>query len=149
MNVARGAGKRIIEQYVDTGKARYTFRHFPFLGDRSYRAAEAADCADEQGKFLEWHAKLAEVWEQSGDHLAGEKLRAYAEELSLGTTSFNSCLDSRHYEGSVLAEKEEGAVAGVQTTPTMFINDIAVQGEKSFEEYQTVIDEALGAKTPQ
>jgi protein-disulfide isomerase len=137
------AGKQIIEDYLDTGRVQYRFRHYPFLGEASYRAAEAADCADEQGKFLEWHAKLADVWEQSGDHLADDRLRAYAEELGLDTEAFNACYATRRYEGSVLAEKAEGVEAGVRTTPTMFFNSAVIEGEKTFEEYQAAIEQAL------
>jgi protein-disulfide isomerase len=148
MNLARGAGKQIIEQYVDTGKVRYAFRHFPFLGDASYLAAEAADCADEQGRFLDWHAKLAGVWETSGDQLADDRLRTYAEELGLDTVAFNDCFDSRRNEGSVVAEREEGVARGVRTTPTMFINGNVLEGERPFEEYQAAIEQSLAGAAP-
>jgi protein-disulfide isomerase len=147
MSVARGAGKQIIADYVDTGKVRYTFRHFPFLDDRSYRAAEAGDCAAEQGKFLEWHRRLADAWESTGASLENDRLRAYAGELGLDVTAFDECFNSRRYEGSVLAEKEAGKAAGVRTTPTMFIDGTFLQGQKTYEEYRTAIEQALSAVT--
>lgn len=143
MNIARGAGKQIIEQYVDTGMASYTFRHYPFISDESYLAAEASDCADAQGRFLDWHAKLAEEWEKTGAFVQEDALKSYAADLGLDTGAFNSCLEARTYEGSVLAEKQGGVDIGVETTPTMFIGDTKVQGEKTFEQYQAIIEEEL------
>jgi len=53
-----GPGQLLKEEYVDTGKVRFVFRHFAFLGDESTWAAEASDCADEQGRFWENHDRL-------------------------------------------------------------------------------------------
>jgi protein-disulfide isomerase len=145
MSVARGAGRQIIAEYVDTGKVRYAFRHFPFLDSRSYRAAEAAECAADQGKFLEFHAMLADIWERTGASLEDDRLRDYAAAVSLDAASFDECFDSRRYGGSVLAEKEAGKDAGVRTTPTMFVNGTLIQGEKTFEEYRSAIETALAA----
>jgi protein-disulfide isomerase len=144
MNVARGAGKQIIEDYVETGKIRYVFRHFPFISDQSFRAAEAADCADAQGRFLDWHAKLADEWEKSGAFIEDDNLKSYTQELGLDTAAFNACYDERTYEGSVIAEKEGGKELGVQTTPTMFIGDeFVLEGEKTFDQSQAAIEQAL------
>jgi protein-disulfide isomerase len=144
MSVARGAGRQIIEEYVDAGKVRYSFRHFPFLDERSYRAAEAADCAAEQGRFLDWHARLGNAWEQTGSSLEDDRLRQYAAELGLDTGAFNACLDSGKYQGSVLGEKQQGQDAGVRTTPTLFINGTAIERERTIEEYRAAIERASG-----
>ncbi len=145
MNVARGAGKQIIEEYVDTGQAYYTFRHYPFISDQSFRAAEASDCADAQGRFLDWHSKLADEWESSGAFVDGDALKSYAEEIGLDVQAFDACFDERIYEGSVRAEKAAGVDAGVETTPTMFIGETMLVGEKTYEEYQSVIEDELAA----
>src|SRR3989338_542935 len=103
---ARSASPQLIEEYVNTGKVRYVFKNFPFLGDESYYAAEAAECAGDQGKFWEYHDLLFARWqgEGVGTFLPGN-LKRYGGELGLDTQAFAACLDSRRKEATVLADK--------------------------------------------
>jgi protein-disulfide isomerase len=117
--------------YVKDGKVQLVFRDFPFLGDRaksegkedeSTKAAEAARCAEDQGKFWEYHDYLfAHQNGESQGAFSVKNLKSFAQTLGLDKTSFNQCLDSDKYAKAVLDSKNAGADAGVQGTPKGFI----------------------------
>lgn len=125
---------------------RYLFRHYPFLGEESFLAAEASECAGEQGRFWEYHDKLFAEWkgEGSGAFLPPNLVR-YAQELGLDGEAFSACLDSGRYREKVVKEREEGERNGVTSTPTVFINGQPIKGAQSFEAYRTVIEAELAA----
>ena len=141
---ARSASPQLIEEYVNTGKVRYVFKYFPFLGDESYYAAEAAECASDQGKFWEYHDLLFSRWvgEGRGTFLP-DKLKGYAGELALDAQTFATCLDSRHHQFTVLADKRDGAQAGVKATPTLFLNGQVISPIRDYEHLKTKIEDAL------
>jgi hypothetical protein len=93
------------------------FRAFPIPSHAfSREAAEAAFCAEEQGKFWEYHDLLFERQAQ----LNQDNLKAWAGELGLDQAQFNSCVDSKKYASKVDADFEEGKKLGVYGTPTFF-----------------------------
>ena len=141
---ARSASTQLLEEYVNTGKLRYVFKYFPFLGDESYYAAEAAECASDQGKFWEYHDLLFTRWvgEGRGTFLP-DRLKAYAGELALDTGAFAACLDSRRKEATVLADKRDGTQAGVKYTPTLFLNGQVISPVRDYEQLKAKIEEAL------
>ena len=116
------AGKTINDNYVKTGKVFFVYRDFAFLGPESVKAAEAARCANDQGKFWEYHDYLFS--HQNGENkgnFADANLKSFAKTLGLDTTAFNQCLDSGKYTKAVSEETDAGAKAGVQGTPKAFI----------------------------
>lgn len=142
-----GAEAAIINEYVKKGKARFIFKHYPFLGDESVRAASASKCAEEQGKFWEYHDALFERTTQSVEENAGvfsvENLKQIAGNVGLNTSMFEKCLASGKHTQRVLDEMEEGRQAGVTSTPTIFINGRKTEGALAFEAYKTIIEEEL------
>ncbi|MEW6748294.1 MAG: DsbA family protein [Candidatus Micrarchaeota archaeon] len=132
--------KRINEEYIATGKVRYAFRDYP-LGFHPYaqNAAEAAQCAGDQGRYWEMHDKLFE----NQDALSVSDLRRYSAELGLDTSMFDQCLDSGKYSQEVQADKRAGDAAGVSGTPTFFINGKKLVGAVSYETFEFAIEEAL------
>jgi len=137
--------KKIIEQYVDQGKVAFAYRDFAFLGSESNTASNAARCANEQGKFWEYHDVL---WDQHpgsghGDHLTPDKLKATALSLGLNAAQFNECVDSNKYAADVLADTNAGRAAGVTGTPSTFINGRVVNGAQPFSAFQQIIDDEL------
>ncbi len=142
-----GAEAAIIEEYVKKGKARFTFKQYPFLGDESARAASASKCAQEQGKFWEYHDALFERQTQSAEENAGvfsaENLKRIAGEVGLNIGMFEKCLASGKYTQAVLGEMEEGRQAGVMNTPTMFINGRKTEGALTFDAYKAIIEDEL------
>jgi protein-disulfide isomerase len=141
---ARSASPQLIEEYVNTEKVRYVFKYFPFLGDESYYAAEAAECAGDQGKFWEYHDLLFFRWRGEGvGTFLPDPLKGYAAELALDTQAFATCLDSRRHQFTALADKRDGAQAGVKYTPTLFLNGQVISPIRDYEQLKTKIEDAL------
>ncbi len=112
----------ILNNYVKTGKVLFVYRDWAFLGSESIRAAEAARCAGDQGKFWEYHDYL--YAHQSGENqgtFSDTNLKSFAKNLGLDTTDFNKCLDENKYAQAVADSKTEGGKAGVTGTPKGFI----------------------------
>jgi protein-disulfide isomerase len=133
---------KIIEDYVDTGKVRLVFRQYPT--HQNYKAAEAAKCAQEQGKFWEYHQTLFEKY----DALTVTDLKKYAADLGLDLNQFNQCLDSGKYENSVQEDMNDGKGLGVTGTPTFFIGNEEkgyekIVGAQSFSDFKQVIDSKI------
>ena len=136
--------RQIIETYVKSGEAAFIWRDFAFLGEESFRAAEAARCAGEQGKFWEYHDHIFN--NQKGENegaFADTVLKKFAKELGLNETTFNSCLDSKKYRKQVEEQSDEGRALGVSGTPTTFVNGKAISGAVPFATFQQAIEAEL------
>lgn len=131
----------LLKEYVDTGKVRLVYRDFPLSSIHPYaqKAAEASECADEQGKFWEYHNKLFE----NQAALDVTSLKKYAADLKLNTATFNDCLDSGKMMGEVTKDAADAQAAGVSGTPGFFINGRFLGGAYPFESFKTIIDEEL------
>jgi protein-disulfide isomerase len=129
---------------VNSGKVRLGYIHFAFLGQESQWAAEASECASDQGKFWEFHDLLFE--KQSGENqgaFSKDNLKKFAAELSLDQTKFDECLDSGKYTSLVTAQTSFGQQLGVQSTPSFIVNDQPVIGAQPFETFQKLIEADL------
>ncbi len=129
---------------MDTGKVRFAFRHFAFIGQESSWAAEASECANEQGRFWDYYDKLFE--EQAGENVGAfskENLKRFAAELGLDTEQFNQCLDSGKYQEKVRQETLEGKRAGVRGTPTLFVNGQLIERGGDYRVLSAVIESEL------
>ena len=136
----RGAFKDINERYVKTGKAVFVYKNFPLeMHTHSRKAAEASLCANEQGRFWDYHDKLF----SNQDALTVNDLKIYARELSLDTNKFNDCLDSGKIGPIIENEIKEGKDYGVSGTPTIFINGIKIVGAQPFDIFKRTIEEEL------
>ncbi len=137
-----GALPNIRSNYIDTGKVKFVFKHFP-LSFHQYaeKAAEAAECAGEQGKFWEMHDKLYE----NQNALDIDSLKSYAADLGLNTEQFNQCLDSGKYADKVKADFDQGVELGVRGTPTFFVNNQQVIGAQPYNVFRTVIEQELNS----
>ena len=142
-----GAEAAIINEYVKKGKARFTFKQYPFLGEESVRAAGASKCAQEQGKFWEYHDVLFDrQMQNAGENIgvfSAENLKRIADNVGLNEGMFEKCLASGKYTQTVLDEMEEGRQAGVENTPTVFINGRKTEGALTFDAYTAIIEEEL------
>uniref|UniRef100_A0A831THW8 DsbA family protein n=1 Tax=Thermorudis peleae TaxID=1382356 RepID=A0A831THW8_9BACT len=119
---------QLVQDYIATGKIRFEYRDFAFIGEESTLAAEAALCAQEQGKFWEYHDTL--FANQRGENVGSftsARLKRMAEIVGLDMGQFNSCLDSRRHQGEVEAMRQEGQGLGVNATPTFFVNGQKLQ----------------------
>jgi protein-disulfide isomerase len=132
---------QIMESYVKTGKVRVVFKPFPLtsLHKNSEKAAEAALCAAEQGKFWEMHDKLFE----NQDALGVANLKSYAASLGLDQNAFNQCLDSGKMRPIIENNIAEGKARGISATPSFFVNGKKIVGAQPFETFQQAIDGEL------
>lgn len=135
-----GAYKQIVSEYVDTGKVRFVYRDFPLsFHPQAQKAAEAAECAGEQGKFYEMHDLLFEKGVSGGV----ASFKTYASEIKLDTAKFNTCLDDGKMAAEVKKDMADGAAAGVTGTPGFIINGKLVSGAQPFEAFKAIIDAEL------
>jgi len=133
---------QIVKEYIETGKVRYVFRDFPLdFHANAQKAAEAAECAGEQGMYWEMHDYLF----ANQDYLGISYLKGYAKDLKLDTDKFNECLDSGAMEEEVLADLLEGQSYGVSGTPGFFINGKMISGAQPYEVFVQEIEAALDA----
>ena len=118
-------------------QVRLVYRDFPLYGlhNNAAPAAEAAHCADEQGKYWEYHDKLF-----SGDYkLTRQSFEAIATGLGMDATKFAACLDASKYKETVQSNYDFASKLGVQSTPTFFVNGLALVGAQPFEVFDRVI----------
>ena len=121
-------------------KIRYTLRHFPLtrVHAHSWKAAEAAECAAEQGKY--WDA-VAVFFDHQQD-LRPEALKGYAGQIGLDGEAFSQCLDSGRMAERVRKDREDGEELGVRGTPTFFVGHRAVSGQISYDQFARMIEVA-------
>lgn len=116
----------------------WTFIDFAFLGQESVDAAHAAHCAQDQGKYWEYHDRLFEsrANENSGS-FNREGLNKLAQEVGLNAAEFGQCMDSRKYDNFIAAQRAEGQRIGISSTPTLIVNDQLLPGFIPFENAKT------------
>ncbi len=145
---------QIISDYVDTGKVKMVFRNFAFLGAESTAAAQAAECATEQNQTWKYSdalyaGKVADD-AKGGSEDDGFFNRALflklAAQVGLNVPQFTSCIDGNKYASLVAQEKTDASAAGVNSTPTVFINGTQVLGAQPYAAFKSVIDAALAGK---
>ena len=135
----------VLQSYIDSGKVNLVYKHSAFLGQESVWAAQAAECAADQGKFWEYHDLLFD--KQNGENVGTftkENLLSYAKELGLDTAKFEPCVKNDETLQRVVADTNEGRQVGVTGTPTFFINGKPLVGAQPAEAFQTQINAALG-----
>jgi protein-disulfide isomerase len=150
---AKNVMPEILKNYVSTGKLKYVVRDFPLpFHHNAEKAAEAAHCAERQGKFWEMHDLLF----NNQKALDPEHLTEYATQIGLDADAFGTCLESGELAEEVKASREEGRKAGVTGTPTMFLGQSQpdgkvkltkrITGAQPYPVFQKTIDAMLGAK---
>ena len=113
----------VIDNYIETGKAKLVFMDLPFLGRDSLTSAQASYCAEDQGKYWEYHTMLYTFQEiEEYDRWADrDKLNSFASSLDMNMDEFNECMDSSKYKNRVKANFDEAVRNGVQSTPTFIL----------------------------
>lgn len=136
---------QLTKEYIDTGKAKLDYRHFPLsFHPQAKPLAIASECANDQGKFWEMHDKIFTV--NSGGQLASSNAETYkqwAAELGLNTTEFNSCLNGQKHAAIVDSDTKLGSELGVSGTPTFYINGRQLVGAQPYAAFKAIIDEEL------
>ncbi len=143
----REAIPSIKKDFIDTGKAVLVFRDFPLgIHPAAHISSQAAQCANEQGKFWEMHDKIFAEQDKKGTGTVEyglNELKKWASEIGLETSKFNQCLDSGKYKSEVDKDFNDGSAAGVTGTPSVFINGKLVVGAQPYSAFKQIIEEEL------
>jgi protein-disulfide isomerase len=125
--------KQVKKEFGD--KVAVAFRHYPLVTIHIYsmQAAEASECASEQGKFWQMYDKLFAA--NKAGNLNEASMKQAAKELELDTVKFEQCFSTKKYEGKVLTQMIEAKNFNVNGTPTTFINGEIVVGAYPFEDF--------------
>jgi protein-disulfide isomerase len=136
---AEPAVKQVMDTYKD--KIRLVFRDYPLpFHPDAKPAAEAAGCANAQGKFWEYHTKL---WDSPS--FKPEDLKKIAGDVGLDAAKFDACVKDGAMKAEVEKDMQEGQAVGVNGTPAFFINGRMLSGAQPFEKFKEIIDEELAA----
>jgi protein-disulfide isomerase len=139
---------KLIKDYIDKGLVSYTYRvYITHAIEDSQRAAEGAYCAGEQGKFWDMHDILfANYSYGSMNGFSNSVLKAMAKEIGLDMKQYSSCMDNHTYADQIEQDKSDGKAAGVNATPTFFVNGQEIRGARPYEVFQQVIEQELAAQ---
>ena len=138
---------RIKKEYIDTGKVRLVFRDFPQADHRqAVAAAIAAECADDQDRYWDYHDKLFREQDRRGSgviNFGANDLKRWATEIGLDAKAFDECVDAARHKDEVAADTKAIVDLGITGTPLFFINGRALLGAYPYERFQRVIEEEL------
>jgi protein-disulfide isomerase len=143
--LARTTERQLIDQFVTPGQAKLEYRHFVVVdgnvgGSESRRAAEASECAAEQGQFWNFHDMVFANQQGEGrGAFADRRLEAFAAAIGLNSDQFNECFSANRYAGSVRSDEQLAAQYGVTGTPTAFVNGVLLENPLDFAEYERLI----------
>lgn len=144
---------RIKKEYVDTGRIRYVFKDMPLPFHKDARkAAEAAHCAGEKGKYWEMHDLIF----KNQRKLSVDDLKGYGASLGLKKAAFNKCLDDGRYAEDVKNDLKAAQAAGLRGTPSFIVGKMnkddmvagrVIRGAQPYEAFKAAIDAMLEKKT--
>ena len=133
---------QIKSQYIDTGKVKLVFRDFPLsFHPEALPAASAANCANEQGKFWEYHNQVFE----NQQTMNAASYKQWAEELSLDVAKWEACTKDAKVRAEIQKDFNDGAAAGVQGTPAFIVNGKVISGAQPFTVFSQVIEAELSS----
>lgn len=127
--------KQVLPDYQD--KILFVYRDFPTGHTYSQMSAEAANCAQEQGKFWEYYDLL---YSNPTLITSETSFTDLAKQIDMNIESFSACVKAGKYNGEVNKDYMDGTIADVKGTPTFFINGYKVQGSYSAEVWRQVLD---------
>lgn len=133
----------LLEAYP--GKIKLVYRNLPLtsIHPDAMSAAEAAMCAGDQDAYWTYHEKLF-----GGDSLGKQVYIRYAQELNLDMDKFQTCLDENKFQSAVQSDSDFALDLGVRSTPTFFINGLAIVGAQPLDVFKQVIDKELAGEIP-
>ena len=136
----------ILDEYINSGRANFVFKDFPLNGPDSIFAAEAAYCAEDQGKYWQYHDELYTNWggEKTG-WITVDSLNEFATTVDLEIDEFNSCINEHKYRQRILELEKFGKEIGIDATPSFLIfNDekiIKIRGNQPVDVFRKAIEE--------
>lgn len=139
----------VLKTYVETGKVKVLFKDFTIIGPDSINAANAAHCANEEGKFWEYRDTLYNHWTgENNGWASSENLFGFAKELGLNTENFNKCMLESRYKDVIVASNNDAKILGLDGTPGFFIigpdNKVtSIGGAQPFDVFKRIFNSEL------
>ncbi len=143
----------LLDEYIESGKVNLVYRDFPIqsIHPNALPAAVAAECANEQGKYWEYHDMLFEKqngWNRLDSNTAISTFSQYATDVGLEQQQFDSCLGSGKYLEEVQKDLSDGKDYGITGTPGFFIGNeeigfVKLTGAQPFDSFKKIIDAQL------
>lgn len=140
---------QIKKDYIDTGKVKLAYRQLPLPPDlhpMAYTSAEAAECANEQGKFWDYHDKMFSEQAKQGDGTIPYQktdLVTWASQIGMNMAQFNQCLDSEKYKSNIDGDSQIAAQLGFSSTPSFAVNGQVIVGAQPYSVFKALIDKSL------
>ncbi len=138
---------QVVQTYVDAGLVRYVFRDFPLsIHPNARKAANAARCAGEQGRFWSMHERLFESqgeWASQPQAQALEVFGRYAADLGLDADAFGECVATDRFAEQIAQDVQTGQQAGIGGTPSFVIDGKILRGAHPFSSFQQMVEAAL------
>jgi len=133
--------QQVLSEYKD--KVRFVYLDYPLpFHQMAMPASQAVHCAEDQGKFWEYHTNL---FEAAGD-LSHADLTKRATDLGLDSAAFEACTTANKHDGLIKSNFDDGAALGVTGTPAFFINGRMLVGAQPIEQFRDVINDELSRK---
>ena len=139
----------ILKNYVETGKVKIIFKDFTIIGPDSIGAANAAHCAEDQGKFWEYHDELYNNWAgENNGWVSSENLVKFAQNIRLNEEEFNQCMSDGKYKQLVTASSNDAKNLGITGTPAFFVigpdNQVTrISGAQPYEVFHNIFQAEL------
>lgn len=136
----------IKEEFIETGKVKLIFKDFPLNGPDSVLAAEASFCANDQGKYWDFHNIVYQNWagEQTG-WITRESLDGFASAIGLDVLEFNNCIDAHKYSDKINQLYDFGKEIGIDATPSFLVFNgekiIKIRGNQPLDVFLKTIEE--------
>jgi protein-disulfide isomerase len=137
---------RINEVYIKTGKAKMIFKDFVIIGPDSFVAAHASHCANEQGRFWDYHDILYNNWNgENNGWASAENQMGFAQELGLNIDQFSECMSSKKYEQKIKESSNDAQTLGLSGTPGFFIigpnnQVVRVPGAQPYDVFVSILE---------
>jgi len=128
------------------GQIRFVYRNLPLtsIHPSAMPAAIASLCANDQGKYWEYHAKLF-----SNETLDEPTYIQHATDLGLDVDAFTACLSDGSHDEFIQQDMDFALNLGIQSTPTFFVNGLAIVGAQPLEKFKVLIDQELAGEIPE
>jgi len=141
--------ENILKNYVETDKVKIIFKDFTIIGPDSIGAAHAAHCAEDQGKFWEYHNELYNNWSgENNGWASSENLVKFAQNIGLNEGEFNQCMRDGKYKQLVTASNNDARNLGITGTPAFFVigpdnQATRISGAQPYEVFHNIFEEEL------
>lgn len=136
--------QQLAAQYIDSGKVQVIYHNMAFIGMESEWAAQAAECANDQGKFWDYASVL--FANQTGENVGAfsqTNLKQFAANMNLDTAAFNACFDSGKHSALIQQEKSDAEARGIRATPSFYVNGQFIEGLLAPAQFGALIDSML------